>query len=123
MQAQKRGKIIFTSSGVGVTVFIGDVYKRQSKTYKFSDINYAVASREDKEAMFLEYSEPVSYTHLDVYKRQGSAAKNIAILLASVLKQEISQSNKTRGKARLTNMIKSCLLYTSGRKLARQTCL
>ena len=25
-----------------------------SKTYKFSDINYAVASREDKEAMFLE---------------------------------------------------------------------
>ena len=37
----------------------------------------------------------------------GSAAKNIAILLASVLQQEISQSNKTRGKARLTNMIKS----------------
>lgn len=28
-----------------------------SKTYKFSDINYAVASREDKEVMFLEYSE------------------------------------------------------------------
>lgn len=28
-----------------------------SKTYKFSDINYAVASREDKEAMFLEYSQ------------------------------------------------------------------
>ena len=28
-----------------------------SKTYKFSDINYAVASREDKEAMLLEYSE------------------------------------------------------------------
>lgn len=27
-----------------------------SKTFKFSDINYAVASREDKEAMFLEYS-------------------------------------------------------------------
>lgn len=28
-----------------------------SKTYKFTDINYAVASREDKEPMFLEYSE------------------------------------------------------------------
>jgi len=28
-----------------------------SKTYKFEDINYAVASREDKEAMFLGYSE------------------------------------------------------------------
>ena len=28
-----------------------------AKTFKFEDINYAVASREDKEAMFLEYSE------------------------------------------------------------------
>ena len=28
-----------------------------SITYKFTDINYAVASREDKEAMFIEYSE------------------------------------------------------------------
>lgn len=28
-----------------------------TKTYKFMDINYAVASREDQEAMFLEYSE------------------------------------------------------------------
>lgn len=27
------------------------------KTYKFSDINYLVASREDKESMFLTYSE------------------------------------------------------------------
>ena len=43
---------------------------KYAKTFKFEDINYAVASREDKEAMFLEYSEPVSYTHLDVYKRQ-----------------------------------------------------
>ena len=30
---------------------------KYSKCYKFSDINYAVASSEDKEAMFLEYSE------------------------------------------------------------------
>lgn len=28
-----------------------------TRTYKFMDINYAVASREDQEAMFLEYSE------------------------------------------------------------------
>ena len=40
-------------------------------------------------------------------KLTGSAAKEIAILLASVLKQEVTQSSKTRGKARLTNMIKS----------------
>lgn len=30
---------------------------KYSKCYRFSDINYAVASREDKESMFLEYSE------------------------------------------------------------------
>ena len=28
-----------------------------SKCYKFIDINYAVASNEDKEAMFIDYSE------------------------------------------------------------------
>lgn len=30
---------------------------KYSKSFKFTDINYAVASRNDKEAMFLEYSE------------------------------------------------------------------
>lgn len=30
---------------------------KYSKNFKFTDINYDVASREDKEAMFLEYSE------------------------------------------------------------------
>ena len=30
---------------------------KYSKSFKFTDINFAVASREDKEAMFLEYSE------------------------------------------------------------------
>jgi hypothetical protein len=31
--------------------------KKFSRTFRFDDINYAVASKEDKEAMFLEYSE------------------------------------------------------------------
>jgi len=30
---------------------------KYSKCYKFIDINYAVASNEDKEAMFIDYSE------------------------------------------------------------------
>ena len=30
---------------------------KYSKSYKFTDINYAVASKEDKESMFLDYSE------------------------------------------------------------------
>ena len=29
---------------------------RYSKTYKFTDLNYAVSSKEDKEANFLRYS-------------------------------------------------------------------
>ena len=33
------------------------VGNRYTKTFRFDDINYAVASHEDKEAMFLEYSE------------------------------------------------------------------
>jgi hypothetical protein len=33
------------------------VGSKYSKTYRFSDINYLVASREDKEVMFLSYSE------------------------------------------------------------------
>ena len=37
-------------------IFMVEHYK-YSKCYKFSDINYAVASKEDKEEMFLAYSE------------------------------------------------------------------
>ena len=44
-----------------VAIFDDGIFKvgkdKYSKTYRFTDINYAVASREDKEAMFLEYSE------------------------------------------------------------------
>jgi hypothetical protein len=42
---------------------------KYSKTWKFSDINYAVASREDKESMFLDYSDLLN--SLD----SGAAAK------------------------------------------------
>ena len=42
-------------------IYLDGIFKvgknKYSVTYKFTDINYAVASREDKEAMFLEYSE------------------------------------------------------------------
>lgn len=40
-----------------LTKFKKNGLHKYSKTFKFTDINYAVASREDKEAMFLEYSE------------------------------------------------------------------
>lgn len=34
--------------------------KRYSQTFSFSDINYAVASKEDKEGMFLDYAELIN---------------------------------------------------------------
>ncbi len=36
---------------------------KYAKTFKFEDINYAVASREDKEAMFLEYRGDTAYQY------------------------------------------------------------
>ena len=39
-----------------------------SKTYRFTDINYKVASREDKETMFLAYSELLN--GLDKYRKE-----------------------------------------------------
>ena len=44
-----------------MVIYDGGIFKvgkdKYSKSFKFTDINYAVASREDKEGMFLEYSE------------------------------------------------------------------
>ena len=44
-----------------LTVYADGIFQvgkeRYSKTWIFTDINYAVASKEDKTAMFLDYSE------------------------------------------------------------------
>ena len=50
-------------------------------TYKFTDINYAVASKEDKEAMFLEYSEILN--SLD-----SGATTKITIILRRINKKD-----------------------------------
>lgn len=42
---------------IRLTKFPHNGLHKFSKTFKFTDINYEVASREDKEKMFLEYSE------------------------------------------------------------------
>lgn len=43
------------------TIYLDGIFlsgkNKYSKNFKFQDINYAVASRNDKEMMFLEYSE------------------------------------------------------------------
>ena len=49
---------------------------KYSKTFQFTDINYAVASRSDKEGMFLDYSELLNSldtgatTKITIYNRR-----------------------------------------------------
>ena len=56
-----------------------------TKSYKFTDINYQVASREDKESMFLTYSELLN-------SLSGGATTKITINNHRVNQQEIERS-------------------------------
>ena len=66
-----------------------------SKTYQFDDINYYVASKEDKEAMFLEYSELLNAldssatTKLTINNRRLNREKYITI---SITKKNIEEA-------------------------------
>ena len=62
---QDKDKFV-TPKGVQDVIPVDIIYKdwifvhsknKYSKCYRFTDINYAVASKNDKEAMFLQYSE------------------------------------------------------------------
>ncbi|MDR1615655.1 MAG: TraE family protein [Syntrophomonadaceae bacterium] len=48
---------IFMLGSAGFNALPSSWGAKYAKTYRFEDINYAVASKEDKESMFLEYSE------------------------------------------------------------------
>ena len=65
---------------------------KYSKSYKFTDINYAVASRPDKESMFIQYSEllnsldPGSTSKITILNRRFNKVdfeKNVRIPLAN----------------------------------------
>ena len=49
---------------------------KYAKTFKFEDINYSVASREDKEAMFLEYSANFLFTLWKRVRKYGAAKRS-----------------------------------------------
>ena len=48
-----------------------------SKTLRFSDINYAIASKEDKTAMFLDYSELLNATTKITINNKRVARENV----------------------------------------------
>ena len=56
-----------------------------SKTFRFEDINYAVASKEDQEAMFLDYSEFLN-------SFDSSAAYKISIIVKKLDKEEFKNA-------------------------------
>jgi len=56
-----------------------------SKTYRFEDINYSVASKEDKEAMFLEYSELLN-------SFDSGATYKISLIVKKLDKEEFKKS-------------------------------
>ena len=56
-----------------------------SKTYRFEDINYAVASKEDQEAMFLEYSELLN-------SFDSGATYKITIIVKKMDKEDFKKS-------------------------------
>ena len=58
---------------------------KYSYTFKFSDINYAVASKEDKEAMFLDYSELLN-------SFDNGATTKITVALRRVNKKEFEKN-------------------------------
>ena len=68
-----------------------------SKTYKFSDINYLVASREDKESMFLTYSELLNsldsgaVTKITINNRRMNQANFETSILLTCCMQALTQ--------------------------------
>ena len=56
--------------------FFGD--NKYSKTFKFTDINYSVASREDQEAMFLCYSELLNSLDSDAAAKINIRARRLS---------------------------------------------
>ncbi|MDR1536650.1 MAG: hypothetical protein LBU32_01400 [Clostridiales bacterium] len=56
-----------------------------SKTFRFEDISYAVASKEDKEGMFLEYSELLN-------SFDSGATYKITVIVKRLDKEEFKQS-------------------------------
>jgi type IV secretory pathway VirB4 component len=58
---------------------------KYAKTYRFEDINYAVASKEDQEAMFLEYSELLN-------SFDSGATYKITIIVKKLDKEEFKKS-------------------------------
>ena len=84
---------------------------KYSKCYKFSDINYAVASKDDKEAMFLEYSELLNSfetgatTKITIANRRLNKTDFEKTILLSMEKDELDKYREEYNKMLLGKVI------------------
>ena len=76
---------IFMVGGAGAPSRFGISGNKFSKTFRFEDINYEVASKEDKEAMFLEYSELLN-------SFDSGATYKITIIVKKLDKEEFKKA-------------------------------
>lgn len=80
--------------------------ERYSKTFKFTDINYAVSSKEDKEANFLLYSEILN-------SLENGVSTQISIVNRKLKKTELKEmallSNANDGKDKYRKEINEML--------------
>lgn len=115
---------------------IFQVGSRFSKTYKFTDINYLVASREDKESMFLAYSELLNSldsgatTKITINNRRLNKANfEQSILMPmrgdsrDVYRREYNQSCLTRSRAQTALCRRNILRSPLPKKILRKPAL
>lgn len=95
---------------------------KYAKTFKFEDINYAVASREDKEAMFLEYSELLNSldsgatTKITINNRRLNKADFEQTILIPMADDGLDKYRKEYNK-----MLLQCLYRSVCRKFTTKT--
>lgn len=83
---------------------------KYSKCYKFSDINYAVASKEEKEAIFLEYSELLNSfetgatTKITIINRRFNKIDFEKTIMLPMEQDELDQYRKEYNKMLLSKM-------------------
>ena len=68
---------------------IFQVGNQYSKTWSFTDINYAIASKEDKTAMFLDYSELLNALDSGASAKITSTRQNLKSRYFSLTKQTV----------------------------------
>ncbi|SCH96198.1 Type IV secretory pathway%2C VirB4 components [uncultured Eubacterium sp.] len=94
-----------------------------SKTYQFDDINYYVASKEDKEAMFLEYSELLNALDSSATTKLTINNRRLNVDKAGTLRvePEYDEAGSFCGAYGAVRKLKSCMVIDKEGKTVYET--